>query len=162
VFSISFANAQKSAETIRLEKLNLKPIKSIVDEQIGKIDNETRALRVNRNESFKPETLEEANASNVGYSQGDVSSDLAEVDNNSEVLVSAFPNPGNDRFCIQVKNAENIDNIEVLNIQGVTVYKTTNEPYNEMLIDITNQPTGTYLVNVSLEGKIQTTKIIKK
>ena len=105
--------------------------------------------------------LKAANTSNIEYSQ-DISSDLVEVENNSEVLVSAFPNPSNGRFCIQIKNAENIDNIEVINIQGITVYKTGSEPYNEIFIDITNQPTGTYLVNVSLNGKIQTTKIIKK
>ena len=61
-FSISFMNAQKSEETIRLEKLNLKPIEFVIDEQTGKIDNETRVLRVNRNESFKSETLDETNA----------------------------------------------------------------------------------------------------
>jgi hypothetical protein len=81
---------------------------------------------------------------------------------NSKVSVSAFPNPNNGRFCIRIKNAENIDAIEVKNIQGVTVYKATgNELYNEICIDITNQPTGIYLVNVSLNGKTQTTKIIK-
>ena len=67
--SISFGNAQKSVETIMLEKLNLKPIESVVDEQIGKVDNETRALRVNRNEYFKSETLEETNAIALFYLQ---------------------------------------------------------------------------------------------
>ena len=56
-FSISFVNAQKSEEITRLEKLNLKPIESVMDEQKGKIDNEVHVLRVNRNEHFKSETL---------------------------------------------------------------------------------------------------------
>ena len=68
-FSISFVDAQKSEEITRLEKLNLKPIKSVMDEQKGIIDNETRALRVNRNESFKSETLKETNAIALFYLQ---------------------------------------------------------------------------------------------
>ncbi|MCL2327071.1 MAG: T9SS type A sorting domain-containing protein [Bacteroidetes bacterium] len=93
--------------------------------------------------------------------QQDFLSDL-KIENNNEVSILAFPNPNNGRFSIQIKNAENIDGIEVKNIQGITVYKTSgNEPYNEIFIDITNRPNGIYLVNVSLNGKIHTTKIIK-
>jgi hypothetical protein len=92
--------------------------------------------------------------------QQDFPSDL-KVENNSEVSISAFPNPNNGRFCIQVKNAENIDHVAVVNIQGVTIYRDGNDAYNEIFIDITNQPSGVYFVNVSLNGKVQTTKIIK-
>jgi hypothetical protein len=92
--------------------------------------------------------------------QQDFSSDF-EIENNSEVLVSAFPNPNNGRFCIQVKNAENVEQIAIVNIQGITIYKDSNNAYNEIFIDITNQPNGVYFVNVSLNGKEQTIKIIK-
>jgi len=51
-------NAQKSEESAMLKKLNLKPIEFVIDEQTGKRDKETNALRVNWNESFKSEAKE--------------------------------------------------------------------------------------------------------
>ena len=41
-FSISFVNAQKSEEPTTLEKLNLRPIESVLDEHGGKRDKETK------------------------------------------------------------------------------------------------------------------------
>ena len=58
VLSINLINAQKPKESSRLEKLNLKPIEIVFDEQIGKTDKESKALRVNWNESFKSEVKE--------------------------------------------------------------------------------------------------------
>lgn len=92
--------------------------------------------------------------------QQDISSDI-EIEKNNETLVSAFPNPNNGRFCILVKSAENVDYIEVTNIQGITIYRDYYDAYSDIFIDITGQPSGVYLVNVSLNGKLQTTKIIK-
>jgi len=80
---------------------------------------------------------------------------------NNEISVSAFPNPNNGKFYIQVKNAERIDHIEVINIHGINVYKAYNDAHNDILVDITNQPSGLYLVRVSTNGKIQTTKVVK-
>jgi hypothetical protein len=48
-------NAQKSKEATMFEKLNLKSIVSVIDEEIGE---ETKVLRVNRNEYFKSEEKE--------------------------------------------------------------------------------------------------------
>ena len=67
-FSISFVYAQKSEETTMLEKLNLKPIESVFDKQSGKIDKETKALRINRNEYFTSEA-KEADAIALSYLQ---------------------------------------------------------------------------------------------
>jgi hypothetical protein len=50
--SITLLSAQKPKEVSNLEKFNLKPIESVVDEKLEKIDKETGALRVNRNEYF--------------------------------------------------------------------------------------------------------------
>ena len=58
IMSLHFMNAQKPREMTRFEKLNLKPIESIFDENSGKIDMETQALRVNLNEHFKSEEKE--------------------------------------------------------------------------------------------------------
>jgi len=80
-FSISFVNAQKPEETIRLEKFNLKPIESVFDEQAGKIDRETRALRVNLNEYLKSEVNE---ASEIALSYLQRKRDTYGLSNNSE------------------------------------------------------------------------------
>jgi hypothetical protein len=55
IFSVLFALSITlvNAQTQKIEKLNLKSIESVVDSQGRKIDNETQALRVNRNEYFK-------------------------------------------------------------------------------------------------------------
>jgi len=80
-FSISFVNAQKPEETTALEKLNLKPVESVFDEQAGKIDRETRALRVNRNEHFKSEVNE---ASEIALSYLKEKRDTYGLSKNSE------------------------------------------------------------------------------
>jgi hypothetical protein len=38
-----------------LEKRNLKPIESVIDEQGRTVDKETKVLRLNRNQNFKSE-----------------------------------------------------------------------------------------------------------
>ena len=68
IFSISFVNAQNTRESSMLERLNLKPIEFIVDEQRGKMDKETGALRVNWDDHFESEA-KEANAIALFYLQ---------------------------------------------------------------------------------------------
>ena len=55
---ISFVYAQKREESLMLEKINLKSIESVFDEQAGKIDKETQALRLNFLEDFKTDSKE--------------------------------------------------------------------------------------------------------
>jgi len=104
-FSISFVNAQKSEGTTMLEKLNLKPIEFVMDEQAGKIDKETKALRVNLNEYFKQETLEEANTIALFYLQKKqnvygLSNDL----NNIKVVKTTESKSGKYVYCQQYMN----------------------------------------------------------
>jgi len=56
--SITLINAQNTRELSMFKRLNLRPIESIVDEQRGRVDKETGALRVNWNEHFESETKE--------------------------------------------------------------------------------------------------------
>jgi hypothetical protein len=53
VLSVTLIKAQKSEESVVLEKLNLMPIESILDEQGRQIDKATKVLRINRNEHFR-------------------------------------------------------------------------------------------------------------
>ena len=54
--SINLINAQVPKDSV--VKLNLKSIESVVDNQGRKVDSETQALRINRNEYFKSEAKE--------------------------------------------------------------------------------------------------------
>ena len=67
--AISFVNAQKSEESVMLEKFNLKSIESVFNEQGEKIDKETQVLRINRNEYFKSEAKEEVNEIALSFLQ---------------------------------------------------------------------------------------------
>ena len=40
VLSMTLANAQRPVESAKLEKLNLKPIESVDDEQLGRVDKD--------------------------------------------------------------------------------------------------------------------------
>ncbi|MDR1122166.1 MAG: M36 family metallopeptidase [Dysgonamonadaceae bacterium] len=53
LLSTTIMSAQKPQEVSALEKINLKPIETIFDEQLGKIDKDNKMLRVKRNENFK-------------------------------------------------------------------------------------------------------------
>lgn len=67
--SISLTNAQNERESSVLEKLNLKSIESVFDERGKKVDRETGALRVNRNEYFVSETATDASEIALHYLQ---------------------------------------------------------------------------------------------
>ena len=68
-FSLSFVNAQKSEESVMLEKINLKHIEFVENEHGNKEDKETKVLRIIRNEYFKSETLKEAKEIALFYLQ---------------------------------------------------------------------------------------------
>ena len=77
--SITLINAQNPTEALMLKKFNLKPIESVIDEQLGKIDKETGALRVKRNEYFTSEAKE---ASEIAFSYLQAKQDLYKLSNN--------------------------------------------------------------------------------
>ena len=79
VLLISLANAQKSRESSMLEKLNLKPIESVMNEQIGQIDKETKALRANHNEYFESDAKE---ASEIALSYLQAKRDVYKLSSN--------------------------------------------------------------------------------
>lgn len=83
-----------------------------------------------------------------------------EVGNNNEALASVFPNPTDGKFHIRISNAEQIECVEVFNVQGTLVYRNNSVRDND-LVDITDYPNGMYFVKLVINGKIQTTKIVK-
>ena len=73
----------------------------------------------------------------------------------NEVAFSIYPNPATDVLTV---NAENINNVEVLNILGQVVNTT-----NESNVNVSNLTNGVYFVRVNfLDGTTATQKFIKK
>lgn len=71
----------------------------------------------------------------------------------------AYPNPVKD--ILTISNAQNIDNVQVINLLGQEVLtKTMNS--NEGQIDMSGLSQGAYLVRVTSENKVKTIKVIKE
>ena len=71
--------------------------------------------------------------------------------------ISAFPNPAKDYVTI---NGENISEIEIRNVSGISVLKQNCNGYNST-VDISRLPNGVYFCRVkSTNGKTETMKIV--
>ncbi len=87
-----------------------------------------------------------------------VTNELSRNENN----VSIFPNPTSGILNVHiVDNLNNISEVELINITGTTVYK--NSIINEdMEIDMTNQPSGIYILNIKTKTNTKNFRVIKK
>lgn len=81
----------------------------------------------------------------------------------SERKVLVYPNPTEGLLKVVVENKEETDNInlQLYNIQGKKLYNNT-LINNEEIIDLTRQANGTYFLNITINGKMHTWKIIKQ
>ena len=73
----------------------------------------------------------------------------------SKDKISFYPNPVNDAFHIKLLD-ENI-NVKLFSVNGVLL----KEVKNEKIIDISNFTSGIYILQIQIEGKIYSGKIIK-
>lgn len=71
---------------------------------------------------------------------------------------SFYPNPTRD--IINFASSENIENIKIYNLLGQEIFSQQINS-NEFILDISNQPTGTYIAKVSFNGKFQSLKLVK-
>ena len=100
---------------------------------------------------------------NVGWESvynfaGDCTSILATSDNDIEGF-SYYPNPANN--VINLSAQDNIERVAVYNILGQKVIDQNINATSSQL-DVTNLTTGTYLMEVSVDGKTATYKIVKE
>jgi len=80
---------------------------------------------------------------------------------NEKTNIAIFPNPTKGVFRIQLSQGT-INAVEIKDIQGITVFKEDNLSENETVVDFSAQPSGTYLVTITLPDKYaRTFKIIK-
>lgn len=72
---------------------------------------------------------------------------------------AAYPNPVKD--VLNLSYTSNIDSVQVYNLLGQQVI-TKSVSQNESSIDMSNLPSGTYLVKVIIEGNSKTIKVVKQ
>jgi photosystem II stability/assembly factor-like uncharacterized protein len=79
--------------------------------------------------------------------------------NASETHFTVYPNPTQNTLFIQPNTNTQITNYKLYNTLGTLI---KNEPLKNNKIDISNQPTGIYYLQLQTEKGNQTTKIIKE
>ncbi len=80
-----------------------------------------------------------------------------------EVDVTISPNPNGGKFSVAITNLSNNTNVEIYlhSMLGKQIYNT--EQVSQITtIDITNNPNGTYILSVVVNGTRETWKIIKQ
>lgn len=78
-----------------------------------------------------------------------------------ETNIILYPNPGNGKFTIYVKN--HFSSVDVFNMQGVCIYAENNlNQQTSKEMDLSNSTKGMYLVRVSCSEGIYTQKILIK
>ncbi len=80
---------------------------------------------------------------------------------NNNVLI--YPNPTKGQLKVAVENKAETDKVSVtlFNMQGTQIHQNTFTE-NESTIDITNSPSGTYMLNITINGETHNWIIIKQ
>ena len=85
----------------------------------------------------------------------DVSTGLASLENESSF--SIYPNPVKSTF--QISTDKDVESVNVFNVQGKQMNDLTK---SDNKVNIENLPSGMYVVNVVIDGKVISKKIIKE
>lgn len=85
-------------------------------------------------------------------------SNVLEINHSDEeIALKIYPNPNSGRFNIELEgNYNTITSFKVLNILGNEIYSHENFQHE---IDLSNQPEGTYFVQITLNNEVLTRKI---
>lgn len=93
----------------------------------------------------------------IPFSKDDITTDNNKTDESVSSTV-VYPNPTPDILYISARNLNNISNLKLQSISGITVLETNSVSTNG--INIKNLPSGSYLLSISLkDGKVETHKI---
>ena len=76
----------------------------------------------------------------------------------SNQAVNFYPNPAKD--IVSITSTTTIERISLYNLLGQEIFSQQINS-NEFILDINNQPTGTYIAKVSSNGKFQSLKLVK-
>lgn len=75
-----------------------------------------------------------------------------------EVACEIFPNPGNGIFKLQITNPEKVEAITITDIFGKEILT----PHDKTKVDLTNFPSGIYLLHISTTNGRIVKKIVKE
>ena len=76
----------------------------------------------------------------------------------SNQAINFYPNPAKD--IVSITSTTTIERISLYNLLGQEIFSQQINS-NEFILDINNQPTGTYIAKVSSNGKFQSLKLVK-
>lgn len=83
------------------------------------------------------------------------------ITNTSEWLTIS-PNPLISDFVIQLKNGISLDEITITNINGNIIERRINIQQNELKVDLSQYPSGNYLIIAKKGDKVATQQIVKQ
>ena len=83
------------------------------------------------------------------------------IDENPLAIVQVYPNPAQDILMIDLKDLENVSNIEILDLQGKQVQTLSKIQKGINTIHIENYKAGIYQVRISQNGYQTTQRLIK-
>jgi len=93
--------------------------------------------------------------------------DVEEVPEESELFskessdILLYPNPNTGQFTIDVGKEEYSAVIRVMNYQGARLYQKQFMNQRRIELDLSNQPSGIYIVVIQMEGDLVTRKVVK-
>jgi hypothetical protein len=103
------------------------------------------------------------NSSNINFSNSSTDEiALIKIEDleNSDIIIS--PNPNTGLFKISIFNEVNSGQIKIFDLNGRTLFEQSVNQQNEVEIDMTNNASGIYIIQLSLGNEIITKKIIKE
>jgi hypothetical protein len=83
------------------------------------------------------------------------------IDENPLAIVQVYPNPAQDILMIDLKDLENVSNIEILDLQGKQVQTLSKIQKGINTMHIENFKAGIYQVRISQNGYQTTQRLIK-
>ena len=74
--------------------------------------------------------------------------------------IKVFPNPVNSVLNLEL--ASEASKLQVVNLLGQVLIEKEESMHKEMTVDMSHLKSGAYIINVTIDGKIQSVKVIKK
>ncbi len=85
--------------------------------------------------------------------------EVTSIDNEIESRVLVYPNPGNDVIQVQLFSFQGMSQIEILNVRGESLLKTSKIDLHEYQFNVIGWPTGLYFIKVQLGENLVVKKL---
>ncbi len=113
----------------------------------------------------KTDTVKEQNKDTTGITNPDIykTEPIKHTANVGVITINIYPNPNDGMFKVILEGweTETKASLQLHSLLGAEVEKAE-ELRQETNIDITSQPNGTYLLTITVNGKKETWKVVKR